>query len=69
MSLIREVISELVSMFVGDARLSLAVLVVVALAAVLIKLAGLDPVLAGGVLLVGCLMVLLGAVGYAARHQ
>ena len=69
MLILKEGISELVSMFVGDARLSLAVLVVVALAAVLIKLAGLDPVLAGGVLLVGCLMVLLGAVGYAARHQ
>lgn len=69
MTILRDVIAELLGMFVGDARLTAAVLIVVAVAAVLIDVGDLSPLLGGGVLLVGCLVVLMGAVLRAARHQ
>ncbi len=69
MTILREVIAELFGMFVGDARLAAAILVVVGVAASMIGLAHLDPLLGGAVLLVGCLGVLLGAVRRAARRH
>jgi hypothetical protein len=56
-------------MFMGDARLTLAVLALVAGAAALIKLAGVDPLGVGGVLLVGCLGLLLENVHRSARPE
>lgn len=55
MTILKDVFAELFGMFVGDARLSAAILVVVALAAGLIHLAGASPLIGGGVLLAGCL--------------
>ncbi|MBD3775256.1 MAG: hypothetical protein IE917_15880 [Betaproteobacteria bacterium] len=69
MTILRDVIAELFGMFVGDARLTAAVLIVVVAAAALIDIGDLSPLLGGGVLLVGCLAVLMGAVLRAARHQ
>lgn len=69
MTILKEVLSELVSMFVGDASLSASILVVVALSAALIDLGGVDPLVGGGALLAGCLAVLVGAVARAARRQ
>lgn len=68
MTVLREVLQELIGMFLGDARLSAAILFVVAVAAGLIELAGVEPLLAGGVLLAGCLAILLEAVRRRARH-
>jgi len=68
MNLIREVAAELAGMFVGDARLSLAILIVIAAAAA-VCLAGLPPLLGGGVLLAGSLAVLLDSVRRAARPR
>jgi len=68
MSILKEVLSELFGMFVGDAWLSIAILVVVAASAGLARGAG-SPLLAGAVLLVGCVLVLLGAVARAARQR
>ena len=59
MTMLKEIIAELIGMFMGDARLTLAVLAIVAGAAALIKLAGIDPLGAGGILLVGCLGLLI----------
>lgn len=66
MTLLRDVSAELIGMFVGDAGLSAAVLAVVALAAGLIEVGHVLPLVGGGVLLAGCLAVLVGAVRRAA---
>ncbi|MFO7484036.1 hypothetical protein [Oceanibaculum nanhaiense] len=68
MNVLRDVFQEITSMFLGDARLSVAILSVVAIAAGLIEIAGLDPLLAGAILLAGCLAVLLEAVRRRARE-
>lgn len=69
MTILSDVLAELFGMFVGDARLTAAVLLVVAIAAALIDLGDVQPLIGGGVLLVGCLVVLIGAVMRAARRQ
>jgi hypothetical protein len=66
MTMLKEIIAELIGMFMGDARLTLAVLAIVAGAA-LIKLAGVDPLGAGSLLLVGCLGLLIENVYRSAR--
>lgn len=68
MTLIKEVLGELVGMFVGDTRLTLSILAVIAGAAA-ICLSGLPPLAAGGVLLAGSLAVLLDSVRRAARPR
>ena len=67
MTMLKEVIAELIGMFMGDARLTLAVLALVAGVAALIKLAGVDPLGAGGFLLIGCLGLLIENVHRSAR--
>ena len=67
MTMLKEIIAELTGMFMGDSRLTLAVLAIVAGAAGLIKLAGVDPLGAGDVLLVGCLGLLIENVHRSAR--
>ena len=59
MNLLKEVLAELVGMFFGDARLTTAVLLIVAAAAGLVTLTGLDPLIGGVVLALGCPMLLL----------
>lgn len=69
MTILKDVLAELFGMFVSDARLTAAVLAVVAVAAGLIGPGGVPPLIGGGVLLIGCLAVLLGAVARAARRK
>ena len=69
MSLIKEILAEMVGMFVGDARLTLAILALVGAVAALTRLAGIDPLLAGAVLTVGCLAVLIENVRSTARTK
>ncbi len=66
MNVIAEVLEELWSMFVGDRRLTLLVLAVVALAAATAYLAR-QPLLAAGVILAGAIAVLADSVFAAAR--
>jgi hypothetical protein len=66
MSVVKEVLEELWSMFVGDRRLTLLTLVVVALAAALAFLAK-ATLLAAILVLVGAIAVLTDAVFAAAR--
>ena len=67
MNVIREVLEELWSMFVGDRRLTLLTLVVVALSAALALLAK-AALLAAVLMLVGAIAVLADAVFAAARR-
>ena len=62
MSVLREVLAELAGMFVGDARLTSAILALVAVSFALIRLAGVAPLVGGLVLLFGCLALLAGSV-------
>jgi hypothetical protein len=67
MTMLKEVIAELIAIFMGDARLTFAVLTIVAGAAALIKFAGSDPLGASGILLVCCLGLLIENVHRSAR--
>ena len=69
MTILKDVLAELVGMFVGDAWLSAAILAVVALAAGLVELAHVRPLIGGGVLLLGSLAVTVDAVRRACRRQ
>jgi len=69
MSILKDVLAELFGMFVADARLTAAILAVVALVAVLIDGAGVHPLIGGGLLLIGSLGVLVAAVLWAARNR
>ena len=69
MSLLKEVLAELVGMFLADARLSAAVLALVAMVAGLVDGVGLDPLLGGGRLLVGCLAILAAVTTANARRR
>lgn len=66
MTILKDVLAELIGMFLGDLRLSAAILGVVAVAAIMIDFGGLDPLIGGAVLLAGSLVVLVTAVRQAA---
>jgi hypothetical protein len=68
MNIFKEVMAELISMFVADVRLTLAILGVVALAAGLIKTVNVAPLIGGAFLLAGCLGVTVAAVVWSARE-
>lgn len=63
------IVRELLGMFVDDEFLAVAILAVVAVAAVLIFGIGASPFAAGGVLLFGCIAVLLYSVFKASRKK
>ncbi len=67
--LLREVGSELIGMFLADARLTLAVLALVALVAALILALGINPLIGGGALLAGCHLILVEAALREARRR
>lgn len=66
MNILREVIGDLFKMFVADARMSMAIVILVALVALLIDAAHLPPLAGGLFLLAGCIIVLLVSVRRAA---
>jgi hypothetical protein len=66
MTMLKEILAELVGMFVGDAWLTAAILALVAVAAGLIRFVGVAPLTGGLVLLLGCLALLAGSV---LRHR
>lgn len=69
MSVLAEVLQELWSMFVGDRRLTLLALAVVAAAAIASLIVAAPPLIAAGVLVFGALAVLADSVTQAARKQ
>jgi hypothetical protein len=66
MTILKEVVAELIGMFVTERRLTIAVLTVVIIAAVA-DFAGFDPLVGGTALLFGCLVLLVESVCRSAR--
>ena len=62
MTLLKEVAAELIGMFFGDVRLTVALLLLIAVSAALIELSGLDPLVGGTVLALGCPVLLIANV-------
>ena len=69
MSILIEVLKELLSMFLADARLTGAVLVLVGAVALAINRGGVDLLLGGAGLLVGCLAILGVVTALQARRR
>lgn len=69
MNILKDVLAELFSMFVTDARLTVAILATVALATALIDATSLPPLAGGLLLLLGCIAVLFLSVGREARRR
>jgi hypothetical protein len=69
MSILKDVLAELFKMFVGDARLTAAILVVVLIAAGLIAATALSALVGGVILLFGCIAVLVLSVNREARRR
>ena len=67
MTVLKEVVAELIGMFVAEKRLTIAVLTVVAMAGCLVDFTDLDPLLGGSVVLFGCLILLIASVCRSAR--
>ena len=68
MSALTALLRELAGLFVDDGSLALAILAIVAVAGICVVLTPNVPLLAGAVLLLGCLAVLLANVLRAARR-
>ena len=68
MTMLKDVLGELVGMFLADARLTVATLAVVAVSAILIRFVGVDPLIGGGVLLASCLLLLVESVRRSSRR-
>jgi Flp pilus assembly protein TadB len=69
MSLLRDIFNELAGMFAGDIRLSIAILALVAMVAFMVAVNGLNPLIGGGGLLVGCLAILAVITTAEARRR
>jgi hypothetical protein len=69
MTILKELAAELVGMFVGETRLTISVLAIVAAVGSLVKFIGLDPLLGGAALLFGCLILLVESVRRSARPR
>jgi hypothetical protein len=69
MSMPGAVFRELLGLFVDDGSLALAILAVVTLAAISVALIPDIPLVAGAILLFGCLGVLLANLAIAARRH
>ena len=67
MTVLKEVVAELIGMFVGEKRLTIAILGLVTVAACLVNFTDLDPLVGGTVVLLGCLILLVENVWRAAR--
>jgi hypothetical protein len=59
MNLLKEVAAELVGMFFGDTRMTLTVLAIVAASGALVTLTGVDPLVGGAILALGCPVLLM----------
>jgi hypothetical protein len=69
MSIIGDVFKELFAMLLADVRLTFATLVLVAIVGGLVDGLEVAPLLAGSVLLLGCLGILVGTASREARDR
>jgi hypothetical protein len=67
MTVLKEVVAELIGMFIVERRLTIAVLTVVTMAGCLVDFTDLDPLVGGTVVLFGCLILLVESVCRSAR--
>jgi hypothetical protein len=68
MTILKELCAELIDMFFAEKRLTVALLALVAAAGWLVDFAGLDQLVAGALLLFGCLVLLIENVCRSARE-
>ena len=61
MEIIKDVLAELFSMFVTDARLTLATLILVAVVAILLLVLHVNALIGGLLLLLGCFAIVIEA--------
>jgi hypothetical protein len=59
MTILRDLGAELVGMFIGNRRLTFGVLAIVATTGLSINFAGLEPLVGGALLLLGCPVLLI----------
>ena len=69
MSIVGDVFKELLGMFLTDARLTTLILLLVAIVGGLVAALPVEPFLAGGVLLFGCLAILVEAACRGAKGR
>ena len=67
--IVADVTKELLGMFLADARLTLSILVLVAIAAGLVDWLSVSPVVGGGLLVVGSLLILVEAVARKSKQR
>ena len=67
MTIARLVVKELVGMFIDDGNLALLALILIAAVTASVKLLAMPPLFGGGLLLVGCIAILIESVRRAAR--
>jgi hypothetical protein len=67
MTMLKELAAELIGMFIGEKRLTISILAIVAAVGSLVDFTGLDPLLGGAALLLGCLILLIDSVCRSAR--
>jgi len=69
MSIFFQVLKDLVKMFIADVRMTMTILALVALVAFLIEKTSIDPLLAGWLLLGGCIVLLIASALAAAAKS
>jgi hypothetical protein len=67
MTMLKDIVAELIGMFVGEKRLTVAVLALVAVAGSLVDFTDLNSLVGGAFLLFGCLVLLIESVCRSAR--
>ena len=67
MTVLKEVVAELIGMFIAESRLTIGVLAVVAMTGCLVNFTDLDPLVGGTVVLFGCLILLIESIYRSAR--
>lgn len=69
MTVLKELAAELIGIFFGETRLTVAVLGLAAATGSLIYFIGLNPLVGGAILLFGCLTLLIESVCRSARAR
>jgi hypothetical protein len=67
MTMLKELAAELIGMFIGEKRLTISILAIVAAVGSLVDFIGLDPLLGGAALLFGSLILLIESICRSAR--
>jgi len=68
-TMLKEIAAELIGMFVGETRLTVSTLAIVGAVGSFVNFIGLNPLVGGAALLLGCLGLLVESVLRGARPQ